>query len=293
MKSRRDFLKTAGLVVAGGLIAPQLLSACGGGSTASKKSIGLQLYSLRDMVKDQGIEAVLKAVAAMGYKNLETAGYDDGKIYGMKPSELKKMTDDLGMRITSAHLGKSFEKEKEQEIMAWWGKATEAHNELGVKYMIQPWMPVNENTTLDDIKMYCDYFSSVGIVTAASSIAFGYHNHDFEFKKIGDQIIYDFMLDNVSKNHVTFELDVYWASRGGYNPVDYMKKYASQIRVLHIKDDKEIGASGTMDFKAIFDQATANNIKDWFVEVEQYTNNNPEESVRQSFDYLNKAEYVK
>ena len=140
--------------------------------------------------------------------------------------------------------------------------------------------------------MYCDYFNTVGYKTAAASIAFGYHNHDFEFRKIDDQVIYDYMLKNVSPNHVFFEADVYWIMKGGYNPVDYMKNYADQIKVLHIKDEKEIGASGEMDFQSIFEQAKANNIKDWYVEVERYTNNNPEESVQQSFDFLNKAPYV-
>ena len=63
--------------------------------------------------------------------------------------------------------------------MSWWDQAIDAHNELGVKYMVQPWMPVTDQTTLDDLKMYCDYFNTVGYKTAAASIAFGYHNHDF------------------------------------------------------------------------------------------------------------------
>ena len=290
MQNRRDFLKHASLLVAGGLVAPQLLSSC---SSAPAKNIGLQLYSLRDLVKESGIQVVLETVAKMGYTNLETAGYDNGKIYGLAPAEFKKMVTDLGMKCTSAHLGQAFTKEKEAEVMAWWDQAIEAHNELGVKYMVQPFMPVNDQTTLDDLKMYCDYFNTVGYKTASASIAFGYHNHDFEFRKIGDQLIYDFMLNTVSKNHVFFELDVYWCMVGGYEPAKYLKDYAGQFKAVHIKDEKEIGTSGKMDFKPIFDQMNANNIKDWYVEVEQYTNNDPVASVQQSFDFLNKAEYVK
>lgn len=130
----------------------------------------------------------------MGYKNLETASYDNGKIYGLAPAEFKKMVNDLGMKCTSAHLGQAFTKEKEAEVMSWWDQAIDAHNELGVKYMVQPWMPVTDQTTLDDLKMYCDYFNTVGYKTAAASIAFGYHNHAFEFRKIGDQLIYDLLV---------------------------------------------------------------------------------------------------
>ena len=296
MKTRRQFLKTAGLAVAAGLVAPQLLSSCGGNITAkskASKNIGLQLYSLRDMVGEKGIAEVLKVVADMGYKNLETASYDDGKVYGLAPTEFKKMVDDLGMKVTSTHLGQAYSPEKAGEVMAWWDKAIETHAALGVKYMIQPWMHIGDDSTLDYLKMYCDYFSDVGKKVKDAGMLFGYHNHAFEFKKIEDQIIYDYMLANVDKNNVLFELDVYWIMVGGYNPVEYMKKYASQIKVLHIKDEKEIGASGKMDFKPIFEQAYANKIEDWYVEVEQYTNNNPVESVQQSYTFLYNADYVK
>ena len=279
-------------MLAGGLVAPHLLSSCAGQAAAPAKNIGLQLYSLRDMVKDSGIKAVLETVSKMGYKNLETAGYDNGKIYGFAPAEFKKMVNDLGMKCTSAHLGQAITKEKEAEVMAWWDQAIEAHNELGVKYMVQPWMPVNDQTTLDDLKMYCDYFNTVGYKTAAASIAFGYHNHDFEFRTVEDNIIYDFLLDNVSPNHVFFQMDVYWVTKGGHDPVKYLKERASQFKTIHIKDEKEIGASGMMDFKPIFDQMNANNVKDWYVEVEQYTNNDPVASVQESFDFLNNAEFV-
>lgn len=80
MQNRRDFLKQASMLLAGGLVAPRLLSSC---AEKPKKHIGLQLYSLRDLVKDEGIQKVLETASEMGYTNLETAGYDNGKIYGL------------------------------------------------------------------------------------------------------------------------------------------------------------------------------------------------------------------
>ena len=289
MQNRRDFLKSASLLVAGGLVAKGF-SSCA--KCCSAKNMGLQLYSLRDYVKENGIQQTLELVAKMGFKNLECAGYNDGNVYGVAAKEVKKMVDDLGMKMTSSHAGQAFSKDTEAKVMAWWDEAIDAHNELGVRYIVQPWMPVNEQTTLDDLKMYCDYFNSVGYKAASNSIAFGYHNHDFEFRKIDGQIIYNFLLENTSKNHVLFQADVYWIAQGGYDPIDYMRKYSDQIRLLHIKDEKEIGASGQMDFQAIFETAKELNIKDWYVEVERYTNNDPVASVQESFDYLNKAAYV-
>lgn len=290
MQNRRDFLKQASLLLAGGAVMPQLLTSCGGGP---KKHIGLQLYSLREMVKDDGIQKVLEVVAKMGYTHVETAGYDNGKIYGLAPLEFKKMVEDLGLKCTSAHLSQAITKDNKDEVMAWWDRAIEAYNQVGAKYLVQPWMPIDDNTTIDDMKMYCDYFTSVGYKTAAASMAFGYHNHDFEFKYNFDgKVAYDYLLDNVSKQHVFFQMDVYWVMMGGYDPVKYLKERSSQFKTIHIKDEKEIGASGKMNFQPIFEQMKANNVKDWYVEVEQYTNNNPVESVQQSYDFLSKADYV-
>jgi sugar phosphate isomerase/epimerase len=276
-------------MLAGGMVMPQLLTSCGG----EKKHIGLQLYSLREMVKDEGIQAVLEAVAKMGYDHVETAGYDDGKIYGLEPQDFKKRLDNLGLRCTSAHLGQSFTKETEAKVMAWWDKAIETYNQVGAKYLVQPSISINDQTTVDDMKMYCDYFNAVGYKTAAASMAFGYHNHAFEFEfKFDDKTAYDFMLDTVSKQHVFFQMDVYWVMMGGQDPVKYLKERPTQFKTIHIKDEMEIGASGMLDFQPIFDQMKANNVKDWYVEVEQYTNNNPVESVQQSYDFLAKAAYV-
>lgn len=292
MQNRRNFLKQASLLAAGSLVAPHLFSS-NGIMSLGNKNIGLQLYSLRAMVNKEGIQAVLEAVAKIGYKNLETAGYNDGKIYGLAPADFKKRVTDLGMECTSAHLGQSYSKETDAKVMAWWDQATEAHHELGAKYMIQPSMPVGEKSELDKLKLYCEYFSKVGAKTKAAGIDFGFHNHAGEFKKIGDHVIYDYMLEHTDKDKVCFELDVYWCQVGGADPVEYLKKYSDQITVTHIKDEKEIGASGDIDFKAIFKQMNKNKMQDWYVEIERYTNDDPLASAAESFEYLNKAKYVK
>ncbi len=300
MANRRDFLRQASMMVAGGVIGGSILSSCGGTGSGSKtlskgpkKHIGLQLYSLREDVKDLGIQKVLEVVAQMGYVNLETAGYNDGKIYGLAPAEFKKMVDDLGMRVTSAHLGRNLS-DNRSEDMNWWNKAVEAHAAAGMKYMIMPSSPLGgEGATMDNIKKYGEYFNEIGLITAGASMTFGYHNHDFEFKsKIDEVPVYDLLLEATSPDHVIFENDVFWTQKGGYNPVDYLKKYPKRIKVLHIKDEKAIGASGTMDFKAIFDQAYANGVKDWYVEVERY-DGTPQEDVKKSYDFLAAADYVK
>jgi sugar phosphate isomerase/epimerase len=292
MQSRREFIKRASMMIAGGIAVPSLISSCTG-SSASAKYLGLQLYSLRDMVRDEGIRKVLEVVSKMGYNSLETAGYNDGKIYGENPGDLKKMVDDLGMKLTSAHLGRNISGDHDAD-MAWWNKAVEAHNAAGMKYMVMPSSPLSgENATLDNVKRYGEYFNEIGLIAAGASLQFGYHNHNFEFEnKIDGVPVYDLMLENTSADHVLFQLDVYWIKRGGFEPVDYMKKYAKRIKILHIKDETAIGAQNTVSYKDVFDQAYVNGIKDWYVEVERY-DTTPEEDVKKSADYLLGADFVK
>ncbi|MDR2679188.1 MAG: sugar phosphate isomerase/epimerase [Tannerella sp.] len=278
------------MMIAGGMVVPNLITSCGGGSA---KYLGLQLYSLRDMVRDEGIRKVLETVSKMGYNSLETASYNNGKLYGENPGDLKKMVDDLGMKLTSSHLSRNISGDHDADL-AWWNKAVDAHNEAGMKYMIMPSAPLgNDGATYDNIKRYGDYFNEIGLITAGASIQFGYHNHAFEFENKVDGVpVYDILVENTSPNHVLFQLDVYWIKKGGYEPVDYMKKYPKRIKVLHIKDGTAIGAENTVSYKDVFDQAYANGVKDWYVEVETEAEV-AKADVQKSADYLLKADFVK
>ena len=300
MQNRRDFLKNASLMLAGGLVAPQLLTSCGGKSGSSapaaaevaKKHIGLQLYSLRDDINDLGIVPVLEAVSKMGYDHVETAGYsDDGKIYGLEPAEFKKICNDLGMKPTSAHITHFLGDDMSKDL-SWWNNAIEAHKKAGMKYLVMPVSPINEKASVDLLKTYFeDYFYQIGLACAGAGMKFGYHNHNYEFKELGGKLIYDQMLECSSPDHIIFQMDVYWVKQGGYDPVDYLKRYPNRFPILHIKDEKTIGASGTMDFKPIFDQAKENGVKDWYVEVERY-DTTAQADVQQSWNFVNEAEYV-
>ena len=288
MRNRRDFIKKASLWFAGGIMAPKLLASC-----ELRKYLGLQLYSLRDMVGDEGIRKTLEVVANMGYTHLETADYRNGKFYGENPADLKKMVEELGMQLTSSHLSRNITEDRNAD-MAWWNTAVEAHSEAGMKYMVVPSSPLRgENATFDNVKRYCDYFNDIALLTAGSNMQFGYHNHAFEFEnKVNGVPVFDMMLEQTNPAHVTFQLDVYWIKMGGYDPVEYMKKYANRFKLLHIKDETAIGAQKTVDYKAVFDTAYAIGVKDWFVEVERY-DETPQEDVQKSADFLLNADFVK
>jgi sugar phosphate isomerase/epimerase len=295
MTNRRDFLKQASMLAASGMAGSSILSSCGGGASSSKthrKHIGLVLYSLRNDIKESGIQKILEIVAEMGYVNLEV-NYGDGKFYDKDPAEFQRMVKDLGMKATGSHLGRQMTDDRDAD-MAWWKKAAEAHAAAGMKYMTMPSWPLkDEATTLDNVKAAGDYFNEIGLIAADADLTFGYHNHGWEFKnRIADVPVYDLLIENTNPRHVFFQNDVYWTQEGGSDPVAYLKKYPKRFHTLHIKDEKAVGASGTMNFEAIFNQAYANGIKDWYVEVEKY-DHTPQEDVRLSYDYLAKANYVK
>lgn len=294
MANRRDFLKQASLLAVSGMAGNSIFSGCGRGtstSKTSKKQIGLVMYSLRGDIKESGIRKMLEIVSAMGYYKLEL-NYGDGSFYDMKPAEFKKMVDDLGMKAMGSHLSRGMTDNHDQD-MAWWKKAAEAHVEAGMKYMVMPSWPIgNEAFTFDSVKTVSDYFNEIGMIASGAGLAFGYHNHGFEFNTVIDNIpIYDLLIAHTNPSHVFFQNDVYWTQEGGSDPVAYLKKYPKRIKTLHIKDEKAVGASGTMDFKAIFEQAYINGIEDWFVEVEKY-DGTPQEDVKKSYDFLNSADYV-
>lgn len=263
-------------------------------TTPPKKDIALQMYSLRDDIgKDYA--GTIKKMGEMGYTAVEAAGYRDGKFYGRTPEEFKTDIEGLGMKVLSSHTGKSLSdealaKKDFTENMQWWDEAIKAHKAAGMVYVVTPSMPVPK--TLADLQTYCEYYNEVGKKCKEAGLKFGYHNHAFEFQKIEDKLMYDYMIENTDPELVFFEMDVYWVVRGQHSPVDYFNKYKGRFEVLHIKDNKELGQSGMVGFDAIFNNTDAAGTKHLVVEVEKY-NFTPEESVKKSLDYLLNCPLVK
>lgn len=263
-----------------------------GGKTKNKE-IYLQLYSVRDDIK-KDFKGTISSVAKTGYTGVEAAGYADGKFYGLSPEEFKKEIESTGMKVLSSHLNKRLNDNISatdwNEIWEWWDVAIDAHKRAGMKYVIVPSMP--RLKTLADLKVCCDYYNRIGEKCNQAGMRFGYHNHDFEFVKIENELMYDFMLKNTDPEKVFFQMDVYWVVRGGYSPVDYFHSYPGRFEVLHIKDNKELGQSGMVGFDAIFNNTEKAGVKNLVVEVEKY-NYKPLESVKMSLDYLQKHPLVK
>lgn len=259
-QSRRNFLKVSATGALGALVLSQYAFKSAP-ADLKKFGVGLQLYTIRDaMAKD--VPGSLKKVSDLGYKNLELANYANGKFYGYEPAEFKKIVTDLGMVILSSHtqveaLGITLDNAK---------KMAEDHAKIGVKYCIQPWVVEEARTTLDSYKKMAAEWNKVGGIMKEHKIQFGYHNHNFEFDTVEGKIpYYDVFMVELDKDLVTMELDLFWATKAGQNPVEMFKKYPGRFQLFHMKDmfTKEapfykpvtkdfapVGA-GLIDFKAI------------------------------------------
>jgi sugar phosphate isomerase/epimerase len=286
---------------------------------SQQKNIGLQLYSLRGDIggRSENIDEIISAVGKMGYKYVETANYGNGRFYGMTPEEFKAKLAANGMFALSSHTGRELpgrDKPREitqanwDEIWAWWDRCIADHKAAGMQYIITPSMPTPE--TLEDLKVYCDYYNKIGEKCNAAGLKFGFHNHAIEFttrypdpnapapdpdrpNRNPNRIVwFDYMVENTDPAKVFFELDVYWAVMGQRSPVEIFKKFPGRFTVLHIKDQKELGESGMVGFEPIFRNIATAGTKYLIVEIESY-DHPPKESVKMCIDYLNKADFVK
>lgn len=287
-RKRRDFIRISGLAAAGLMTLPYCTP-----STETRR-YGLQLYTLRDQLQAD-FEGTLKAVAKIGYKDLEIFGYSDGSVFGRKPSELKAMVEDLGMRIVSGHYltGHSNTSAK-GTLTNGWEKAVEDASVMGLKYMICAFLFPEERQSIDDYKRIAELLNKSGDAAKSANIQFGYHNHDFEFRKMDGELPMHILLDATDDDLVVAELDLYWVTRAGYNPIDFFKKYPKRVAMWHVKDmadtpDKEFTevGNGVIDFKAIFANSYLSGMKHFFVE-QDICPGSPLQSIKTSFDNLKK-----
>ncbi|WP_204273799.1 sugar phosphate isomerase/epimerase family protein [Draconibacterium mangrovi] len=310
---KRKFLKTMGLLTAGGIvggaIAPSTASAMIKNNATNKKDVGLQIYSLgRELTED--VANGLKKIKKIGYNFIELAGYNGGKIGEYTVDTYRKMAEDAGLKITSSHVNpntRDIKKDNLDEIADFWKRTVEDHVKLGCKALVQPMMPNIKNH--DDVAHVCESFNQAGEIAEEAGIKWGYHNHNMEFGRVvkeedkgkqqnpwmpvGD-VIYDLLLNGTDPSLVFFEMDVYWTVMGQNDPLEYFEKYAGRFPGLHIKDRSVLGQSGMMNFERIFQKAYEIGLDEYFVELEGIrTGMTQFEGVEACFNYLNKAPFVK
>jgi len=250
--------------------------------------IGLELYTLRDqLVRD--LPGTLKKVADIGYKEAEI--YD---LYGKTPTEFSQLLKANGLTAPSGHY-------TTKHIRSGWQKHIDDAKALGHRYMVNAILEPEERKSLDDYKRLVELFNKAGEQTRKAGIQFCYHNHNFEFQRYGETTAYDYLLRELDPKLVQFEMDCFWVTHAGQDPVAYFKKQPGRYPLLHIKDLKaghpptrtldarvglfaEIGR-GTIDWKRIFAAAPQAGVRHYYVE-QDFCERPPLESIRISYDFL-------
>jgi sugar phosphate isomerase/epimerase len=238
------------------------------GVPGSKKRLGIATYSVKGLETD--IPGSFKSLADAGYVTMEISNYNaaTGMVAGYKPADYSALAKQYGLEVISSHARAKFDvKDVEGSVVAW-AKLFDDHKSMGCKYVVFP-MNIWAGT-VEGVKAECDLMNKIGAEAVKRGIKFGYHNHHTEFVKIAntDLIYEDFLIANTDPDKVFFQMDVYWITQGGQDPVAYLKKYPTRFKLLHIKDEYVVGASGKINYEAIFSQFYKNGNEDWFVEME-------------------------
>lgn len=278
---RRQFIKQGALAVAGASLFTSALADKG----KAGKAIGLQLYTLRDVINND-VKGYLKQLADWGYKELETYGYNKGSLFGMPSKDFAAYVQSLGMRVVSGHYGMDV-------IRGDWERAVADAKEAGQEYVVCPWIEDKERT-LDGYKKICNELNKAGEAANKAGLRMGYHNHAFEFDKVGDVVPYDMMLKELDPKLVSMEMDIYWVVRAGQDPIKYFNTYPGRFEQWHVKDmDKankdqnaDVG-TGSINFKPLFAQAKKAGLKHFYIEQESYPADSPT-STKNSIDNLKK-----
>lgn len=263
-----------------------------GCEAGSKKSYGLQLYTLRDILQDNTkVKDTVKQLVDLGYNEFEAYGYSKGNIFGMTYKDFTDYVKSLGAKVTSAHYDIDV-------IRTDWERAVADAKAAGQDYMVLPWID-EPNRTPDGFKKIIEDVNKAAEATKAAGMRMGYHNHDFEFQKVGDlsadghdKTGFEMLLEGFDPNLVSIELDLYWVVRAGQDPEQLFMKYPGRFEQWHVKDmDKsdpsknaDVG-TGSIDFKKLFTHAHHAGLKHWYVEQETYPVD-PMTSTKNSIDYL-------
>ena len=290
---RRDFLKVTGAAglatMWGSSLACAHSTAAAAGATAagpagafSISNVGLQLYTVRDAA-GKDLDGTLAAVAGAGYHLVETAG-----LYGRSATDLRAIFDKHGIRAVSGHYPLA-DLEASSETVFTTAKT------LGQEYVVVPFLDPALRTA-DTLGSLPGRLNKLGEAAKAAGLKLAYHNHDFEFVKEGNGTVMELLLKNTDPALVDFEMDIYWVTKAGADPLDLIARYPKRFPLMHAKDaspapDRNIVdvGSGTIDFAKIFKQERTSGMTHVYVERDNPTD--AMDTATKSFQYLAKLKY--
>lgn len=227
----------------------------------------------------------LKKAASFGYTEIET-----GNFLGESLEGFLSYLDETGLKLVAG----GFEFKSSDEDLK---KSLELLINLKVRIAVVYWPWYTGGPfSLADCKQSAERLNILGKACKEKGLEFSWHNHDKEFIKMEDGLPFDFLMKNTDPELVKCELDIYWAAKGGVNPVELMKKYAGRYNILHIKDmapgatkDFECPGSGIIDFSEVFREADKQGIRHFMVERDNVPDGIA--CLQSAAEYLKKVSY--
>lgn len=247
---------------------------------------GLALYTVRDSMM-KNTRATLQKVADAGYVNIEPSIYDKGKFYNLSTTDFKALLTELKLNPISTHQGTVNFENIDQQIADV--KA------VGFKYFVIPVPPMglfyydvaNKKMAMKGgAKNLAEILNKLGAKCKAAGLQLLYHNHDFEFSKDeDDNVVYDYLLTHCDPSIVNFEMDLFWITKAGQDPVSYFNRFPGRFKIWHVKDMDEQGrftpvGNGKIDFKRILQYKKKAGMKFYYVEQDACFNETPFEAIQ-------------
>lgn len=270
--ARRSLLKVGAGVAAGvavsGLLGGQALAA------NAKPTVGLQLYTLRDMMA-KSVSETLNLVAGVGFNEVEFAGY-----FGHKASDIRDMLKKAGLTAPSVHVPLDDLRHKLSQVIS-------DAKTIGHHYIVLPWLPAEQRGShINDYKKLAAEMTGFAKEIKAAGLQMAYHNHDFELQPVTGGLPYNVLLGDTDPDLVKMELDLYWTVKAGLDPIKLFEQHPGRFAMWHVKDMAKDGSitdvgTGTIDFKAIFAKAALAGVKHKFVEHDD--SNNRIKTIRQGY----------
>lgn len=315
MLSRRKFLQHAAAWSAMPFLMTNSIA------TPAKRlgSIGIQLFSLPKRLETD-FTAAIQMLARMGYREVElygpypfstpaaqerwnkvtpALGFSGSGFFGRSVQEVKQILTQNGLSAPALHT----DLDTLQNRMDKLGEAAQA---LGSQYVVLPAIPDEKRQTLDDYQRMADAFNAIGESAKRVGVRFAYHNHGYGLQEMDGQIPLKLMLDRTDPDLVFFEMDVYWTTAGGADPIAYLDAHPNRYRLMHLKDMAKrvrfsgdggdsgqwielfpymtTAGSGVLNLKTIVEKAQQTGVRHFIVEQDLVAA--PEVALKKSFDYL-------
>jgi sugar phosphate isomerase/epimerase len=241
--------------------------------------VAVQMFTLREE-SQKDFAGTLRKVADLGYDGVEFAGYG-----GLTAKEVKTLLDELGLQAASSHVPL-------EELANNLAKVIEDQKILGSKYVVCPYL-LPENRSEQNYKTLVSVLNHAGEVCQKEGITLLYHNHDFELERLSDgRMALETIFDDTNPEYVKTEFDVYWLTKAGENPVEWINRYHNRTPIVHLKDMTTDGekffaelGTGGVDIQAVLNTGSNAGVKWWVVE-QDVCRRNPFESIEISINYL-------